>query len=115
MLHRLQTVSYTHLDVYKRQPYTKNGLKKGTYFVSVKNSIKFTGVDTPVSYTHLDVYKRQVMRHIPIFTFINKMDRDANDTFEPVSYTHLWTPRQGDIEPGRRVSTGSSGIEVLTA
>ncbi len=22
------------------------------------------------------------MRHIPIFTFINKMDRDANDTFE---------------------------------
>lgn len=27
-------------------PYTKNGLKKGTYFVSVKNSIKFTGVDT---------------------------------------------------------------------
>ena len=26
--------------------YTKNGLKKGTYFVSVKNSIKFTGVDT---------------------------------------------------------------------
>ena len=40
----------------------------------------------------LDVYKRQaqtrkifkvcVMRHIPIFTFINKMDRDANDTFD---------------------------------
>ena len=27
-------------------PYTKNGLKKGSYFVSVKNSIKFTGVDT---------------------------------------------------------------------
>src|SRR5699024_2232256 len=23
-----------------------------------------------------------VMRHIPIFTFINKMDRDANDTFD---------------------------------
>ncbi len=22
------------------------------------------------------------MRHIPIFTFINKMDRDANDTFD---------------------------------
>ena len=22
------------------------------------------------------------MRHIPIFTFINKMDRDAMDTFE---------------------------------
>lgn len=22
------------------------------------------------------------MRHIPIFTFINKLDRDANDTFD---------------------------------
>lgn len=27
-------------------------------------------------------FKVCVMRHIPIFTFINKMDRDANDTFE---------------------------------
>ena len=28
------------------------------------------------------LYKVCVMRKIPIFTFINKMDRDANDTFE---------------------------------
>jgi len=28
------------------------------------------------------LFKVCVMRHIPIFTFINKMDRDANDTFE---------------------------------
>ncbi len=27
-------------------------------------------------------FKVCVMRHIPIFTFINKMDRDANDTFD---------------------------------
>ena len=27
------------------------------------------------------LFKVCVMRHIPIFTFINKMDRDANDTF----------------------------------
>ena len=26
--------------------------------------------------------KYVLCRHIPIFTFINKMDRDANDTFE---------------------------------
>ena len=32
-----------------------------------------------VSYTHL------VMRHIPIFTFINKMDREARDPFELMS------------------------------
>ena len=54
----------------------------------------------PVSYTHLDsavmvidaskgveaqtrkLFKVCAMRHIPIFTFINKMDRDANDTFD---------------------------------
>ena len=51
------------------------------------------------------LFKVCVMRHIPIFTFINKMDRDAMDTFEllddiekelgiatcpvTVSYTHL--------------------------
>ena len=28
------------------------------------------------------LFKVCVMRHIPIFTFINKMDREANDTFE---------------------------------
>ncbi len=28
------------------------------------------------------LFKVCVMRHIPIFTFINKMDRDAMDTFE---------------------------------
>ena len=30
----------------------------------------------------LKLFKVCVMRHIPIFTFINKMDRDANDPFE---------------------------------
>ena len=28
------------------------------------------------------LFKVCVMRHIPIFTFINKLDRDANDTFD---------------------------------
>ena len=28
------------------------------------------------------LFKVCAMRHIPIFTFINKMDRDANDTFD---------------------------------
>ena len=28
------------------------------------------------------LFKVCTLRHIPIFTFINKMDRDANDTFE---------------------------------
>ena len=48
----IQPVSYTHLDVYKRQHqqcydsfYSKYGLLHSSY--------------NPVSYTHLDVYKRQ--------------------------------------------------------
>ena len=34
------------------------------------------------------LFKVCAMRHIPIFTFINKMDREARDPFA-VSYTHL--------------------------
>ena len=39
-------VSQYYESVNDITPYTKNGLKKGSYFVSVKNSIKFTGIDT---------------------------------------------------------------------
>ena len=42
------TVSYTHLDVYKRQEFEYAIVNKRFY------------VDDAVSYTHLDVYKRQV-------------------------------------------------------
>ena len=42
----LQTVSYTHLDVYKRQGSSERPWPIYT---------------TPVSYTHLDVYKRQLL------------------------------------------------------
>ena len=45
------TVSYTHLDVYKRQAIEKN-LHTDTQ--------TDTQTHTPVSYTHLDVYKRQI-------------------------------------------------------
>ena len=64
-----EAVSYTHLDVYKRQDF---GMERGTeygleqiYAVidgryrSGKPLIATTNL-TPVSYTHLDVYKRQV-------------------------------------------------------
>ena len=35
-----------------------------------------------LQFNYRKLFKVCVMRHIPIFTFINKMDRDANDTFE---------------------------------
>ena len=72
---QLQTVSYTHLDVYKRQRYVKDhfidydeyvqasledflNLQNGLFIVNVSNDSS----TEPVSYTHLDVYKRQVSR-----------------------------------------------------
>ena len=66
------SVSYTHLDVYKRQElYVKNGaeliLNEGNTLVfydkfdDVINTSTTKYPDRPasVSYTHLDVYKRQ--------------------------------------------------------
>ena len=46
-------VSYTHLDVYKRQAYTTYGTSRANAYKILEDSLN------PVSYTHLDVYKRQ--------------------------------------------------------
>ena len=65
------TVSYTHLDVYKRQPVQyvlldTPGIHKprnrldSRMTQTAAASLKDVDV-TPVSYTHLDVYKRQVL------------------------------------------------------
>ena len=66
-------VSYTHLDVYKRQVFEPNkeiSLEdaqkidpNATYEDKVEvqlNTKEFGRIAAPVSYTHLDVYKRQV-------------------------------------------------------
>ena len=69
-------VSYTHLDVYKRQPlnnitdFESNHLAAIEFFDedfpwrfstgAVQNNRLIPWV-TPVSYTHLDVYKRQLL------------------------------------------------------
>ena len=65
--HRLSAVSYTHLDVYKRQTSGNIGkissvLSTDMVFIeevsmsTIGNMMSYM----PVSYTHLDVYKRQV-------------------------------------------------------
>ena len=48
-----RSVSYTHLDVYKRQAKGRAGADQAHHMVSADVG--------PVSYTHLDVYKRQVL------------------------------------------------------
>ena len=80
--HFVQPVSYTHLDVYKRQVYKQAiafpFLKEETHHISKYcydnlgtfskrlecRSVCSSTVSRPVSYTHLDVYKRQMYRPI---------------------------------------------------
>ena len=69
--HIFQAVSYTHLDVYKRQgrgcPLHRQGrhISRNTVAGRVELAVasephKVTArISVPVSYTHLDVYKRQ--------------------------------------------------------
>ena len=54
----IEYVSYTHLDVYKRQTINKDGTLKAN-----EELVKKADADTlnSVSYTHLDVYKRQIV------------------------------------------------------
>ena len=61
------TVSYTHLDVYKRQVYCRTG-RRSADAVQKLESLGYTNLRDlggilswpyAVSYTHLDVYKRQ--------------------------------------------------------
>ena len=76
---RPESVSYTHLDVYKRQTIRKypacrpnitiffSWLSKLTlsFVPSIsKNATYSSKIRKPVSYTHLDVYKRQYQCHI---------------------------------------------------
>ena len=62
----MKPVSYTHLDVYKRQVEASLRLSDLMYHTKQKNGGYFyarQGLphgDLPVSYTHLDVYKRQI-------------------------------------------------------
>ena len=58
-------VSYTHLDVYKRQILymaNNNEIERRRTFAIIAHpdAGKTSLTEKPVSYTHLDVYKRQV-------------------------------------------------------
>ena len=54
-----EAVSYTHLDVYKRQLRCRWGPGHGRPRRACPGTLR------PVSYTHLDVYKRQTRRRRP--------------------------------------------------
>ena len=68
---RTASVSYTHLDVYKRQGIgSAQGADKAIEAVklAVASPLLETKINgaTPVSYTHLDVYKRQAYISVKI-------------------------------------------------
>ena len=56
-------VSYTHLDVYKRQAIdiVKSGTRREDLLLDEDEQ---AAVDNTVSYTHLDVYKRQTLHYM---------------------------------------------------
>ena len=59
---RTLSVSYTHLDVYKRQVlWTVITRTSGHYTVERSFNMIYSHEVEAVSYTHLDVYKRQVL------------------------------------------------------
>ena len=62
-LHHMGAVSYTHLDVYKRQlQLCRLGHDGSQLFRRGHVGLGFPlDLFAPVSYTHLDVYKRQVL------------------------------------------------------
>ena len=69
-------VSYTHLDVYKRQDIVLGARKghhgahskprSGLFILAGRGCLPAAGGRRggPVSYTHLDVYKRQAYQHV---------------------------------------------------
>ncbi|MFR5148215.1 MAG: GTP-binding protein [Ruminococcus sp.] len=56
------------------------------------------------------LFKVCVMRHIPIFTFINKMDRDANDTFDLLDEIEKSLESQPALLTGQSVPVRNSAV-----
>ena len=101
------SVSYTHLDVYKRQAIDGNivdelnntsGLKRGIRLLQAAEGIfKETTIQArtviAVSYTHLDVYKRQILFSSSFnvivkrkFTILKDNEPYVRDAMEQIKY-----------------------------
>ena len=66
-MRRLPTpVSYTHLDVYKRQPFSTGEAKAQRGVGRREIGHGHLAWRASVSYTHLDVYKRQIIGYMNI-------------------------------------------------
>ena len=92
------SVSYTHLDVYKRQMLPFEQALPQAFSFSQYHSLSPLLHLVPVSYTHLDVYKRQATDWQAAVEITNLMKTlDAKD---PCKYDYaclLYTSRQMDL------------------
>ena len=84
-------VSYTHLDVYKRQDLTANRkiIQKEDLERLLRNEVKLQNYVDPVSYTHLDVYKRQQLYGIQIGdkdseAYLNRIKEETKRTEQEI-------------------------------
>ena len=104
----IATVSYTHLDVYKRQELSLEGHSEEQNYrhhrtILNQFSVRILSCQTPVSYTHLDVYKRQIHALPPqatsaVYSHIRGENRSeqaqkhAQQTFGCLLYTSSSSP-----------------------
>ena len=57
-------------------------IEKDRTLIAADSAVMVIDASKGVEKQTIKLFKVCVMRHIPIFTFINKMDREANDPFE---------------------------------
>ena len=106
LLPRLRTVSYTHLDVYKRQATCssrtlmkeRNFLDSfGMLFLNKENFELYSKMPIsihPVSYTHLDVYKRQFAYSLD--SIVDKPPFSLHMVLQYIVYDKMsYTPHDG--------------------
>ena len=113
----MSSVSYTHLDVYKRQGahygayaplgYVKDPDKKGHLLIDTETrwivekifdlAVHGRGAAsiTPVSYTHLDVYKRQSLGLCGVIFFLAA---SYQSSFNAESMARYWDMKYGDFK-----------------
>ena len=86
----LLAVSYTHLDVYKRQIIraAARTVHLIIFHKQILSLFRKVFPFIPVSYTHLDVYKRQVQQVSYYYSIVFFIGKSIRIIFA-VSYTHL--------------------------
>ena len=137
-------VSYTHLDVYKRQGFPVRFARVGHCFAESFRPLSLLGTDSftfpdckshlfgdsPVSYTHLDVYKRQeykggvngaeaAVHEVPEYKGENNLVLAAADnklslgqdvTYQAPAAKQDELPNTGSKETSSLISLGLAGV-----